>query len=257
MGIVLLYLIERALIATSNPIYFPSVILFGAFLVPVTFTVYLYETLGGWDVPLPPIAMCFLWGGVVGTVIAGVLEYDVLQSLGVFALLGVGFIEESAKLIFPVIFFLLGRYRSETAGIVLGVASAMGFAALETMGYAFVVLLESQGSLGALDEVLLVRGLTSPAGHAAWTGLVCAVLFRERLRAGRATLNARILGAFATAVVLHALWDAANSLRGTTFIGFLSVELASLVVAAVSLILLVRKIREARNAGNPPSPRVA
>jgi protease PrsW len=53
----------------------------------------------------------------------------------------------------------------------------------------------------------LVRGLTSPAGHMAWTGLVCAVLWRERLKAGHATFNWRVGGAYATAVVLHALWD--------------------------------------------------
>jgi RsiW-degrading membrane proteinase PrsW (M82 family) len=60
-----------------------------------------------------------------------------------------------------------GRYRSEAAGIVLGVATAAGFASLETMGYGFVSLLQSKGNLGILDEVLLVRGLTSPAGHMA------------------------------------------------------------------------------------------
>jgi protease PrsW len=52
----------------------------------------------------------------------------------------------------------------------------MGFAALETMGYGFVTLLASRGNLALLEEALLARGLASPAGHAAWTGLVCAVL---------------------------------------------------------------------------------
>lgn len=93
--------------------------------------------------------------------------------MGIFALLGVGLIEESAKLIFPLIFYFAGRYRSEASGILFGVASAMGFAALETMGYAFVTLLQSKGRLGALDEVLLVRGLMSPAGHAAWCAPSC------------------------------------------------------------------------------------
>lgn len=133
-GLVLLYVVERALVATANPIYFPSVILLGAFLVPVTFTTYLYGRLPEWDVPIQPIAICFVGGGVIGTVVAGTLEYDVLRSLGLFSLLGVGVIEEGAKLLFPLIFYFIGRYRSEAAGIVLGVATAMGFAALETMG---------------------------------------------------------------------------------------------------------------------------
>ena len=138
--------------------------------------------------------------------------------------LGIGVIEEGAKLILPLVFYFLGRYRSEAAGIVLGVATAMGFAALETMGYGFTSLLVSKGNLGLLDGVLLVRGLTSPAGHAAWTGLVCAVLWRERLKAGHATFNWRVGGAFATAVILHALWDTFAGMKSATFVGFLSIS---------------------------------
>lgn len=247
-GLVLLYLVERTLVATSNPNFVPSVILLGAFLVPITMVTYLYERLPNWDLPLPAIAVCFLWGGVLGTVVAGALEYDVVRALGFIPKLAIGLIEESAKLLVPLIFYVVGRYRSEAAGIVLGVATAAGFAGLETMGYGFVSLLASRGNLGTLDEVLLVRGLTSPAGHMAWTGLVCAVLWRERIRAGRVTLNWRVGGAFLTAVVLHALWDTFASLKSPTFVGALSIEIVSLIVAVFSLVLLFRRVREARRA---------
>jgi protease PrsW len=245
-GIVLLFLVERTLIATSNPNYAPSVILLGAFLVPITFVTYLYERLPSWDVSLPALAVCFLWGGVLGTVIAGTLEYDVARSLGFLPKLAIGLIEESAKMIVPLGFYFFGRYRSEAAGIVLGVATAAGFAALETMGYGFVSLLGSKGNLGVLDEVLLVRGLSSPAGHMSWTGLVCAVLWRERVKAGHATVNWRVVGAFLAAVVLHALWDTFAGIQSSTFMEFLSVEFLSLLVALVSLTLLIRRVREAR-----------
>lgn len=244
-GLVLLYLLERTLVATSVPTLIPSVLLLGAFLVPVTFVTYLYERLPNWEVPLPPIAICFLWGGALGTIVAGTLEYEVLRTLGILPEFGIGLIEESAKLAVPLVFYFLGRYRSEAAGIVLGAATAMGFAALETMGYGFVSLLSSQGNLAVLDEVLLVRGLTSPAGHAAWTGLVCAVLWRERLKAGHSTLNWRVAGAFLTAVILHALWDTFASVSTSTFLEFVIVALLSLLVALVSLVLLIRRVREA------------
>jgi protease PrsW len=94
-----------------------------------------------------------------------------------------------------------------------------------------------------------VRGLTSPAGHMAWTGLVCAVVWRERPRVGHATLNWRVLGAFLTAVVLHALWDTFASVKSATFVGFLRVELVSLLIALASLVLLIRRAREARRTG--------
>jgi len=247
-GLVLLFLVERTLVATGDPNYVPSAILLGAFLVPVTFTTYLYERLPNWDVPLPPLAICFVWGGVLGTVVAGTLEYDVMRSLGILPKLGIGVIEEGAKLILPLIFYFLGRYRSEAAGIVLGVATAMGFATLETMGYGFTSLLLSKGNLGVLDGVLLARGLMSPAGHAAWTGLVCAVLWRERLKVGHATFNWRVGGAFATAVILHALWDTFAAMRSATLVGFLGIHLASVLIALVSLTLLIRQVREARRA---------
>ena len=247
-GIVLLFLVERTLIATSNPNFAPSVILLGAFLVPVTFVSYLYERLPSLDVPLPALAVCFLWGGVLATVVAGTLEYDLARSLGFLPKLAIGLIEESAKLIVPLGFYFFGRYRSEAAGIVLGVTTAAGFAALETMGYGFVSLLGSKGNLGVLDEVLLVRGLSSPAGHMSWTGLVCAVLWRERLKAGHATLNWRVGGAFLAAVILHALWDTFESIRSTTVVEFLGVAFLSLLVALVSLVLLLRRVREACRA---------
>jgi RsiW-degrading membrane proteinase PrsW (M82 family) len=82
----------------------------------------------------------------------------------------------------------------------------MGFAAFETMGYGLTVLIASGGRIDALQEVLFTRNLLSPAGHAAWTGLVCAALWRARLDPQpRARLE--VAAAFALAVTLHALWD--------------------------------------------------
>jgi hypothetical protein len=119
-------------------------------------------------------------------VVAGTLEYDVARALGFLPQLSIGLIEESAKLIVPLGFDFFGRYRSEAPGIVLGVATAGGCAAGPTTGYGFVSLLTSRGNLGILDEVLLVRGLNSPAGHMSWTGLVCAGLTLEGKAQGRA-----------------------------------------------------------------------
>ena len=246
-GFVLLYLAERVFVYTRDLVFLPSIILLGSFLVPVAFVAYLYERLPDWEVPLPPLVVCFLWGGVLGTAIAGTLEYRTFATLSLLLLAGAGLIEEAAKLIFPLIYYFLGRYRSEADGIILGVSAAMGFAAIETMGYALVTFLQSRQDLATLEYVLLLRGLASPTGHAAWTGLVCAVLFRERLRAGSAVLSWRIVGAFATAVLLHALWNVFNSLSGSATANFLSVVLST-GVALVSLTLLVLRVREAIRA---------
>src|SRR3712207_1551109 len=77
---------------------------------------------------------------------------------------------------------------------------------------------------------------------------VCAVLWRERLKVGHATLNWRVGGAFLTAVILHALWDTFASRRSASFVEFLGVTFMSLLVALISLVLLIRRVREARRA---------
>jgi len=248
-GLALLLLVMWALASTGDPIYVPSVLLLGAFLVPVTLVAYLYERTPVSDVPLATVAICFLWGGALGTVIAGLLEYRTLRSLGPLGLLGVGVIEEGAKLAVPLALYLRGRYRSEADGLLFGVAAGMGFAALETMGYGFVALLQSRGSLGALELTLLGRGLFSPAGHAAWTGLVCGVLWRERARRGHPALDRAVVGALVVAVLLHTLWDLLNSLSGGTLLATIALQLLSFGVALISLALLIWLLRAARRAG--------
>ena len=179
-SLVLFFITQQVLRITNNPNLIPTVILLGAFVVPLAFITYIYEREPVKDIPLPAMALSLVWGGVIGIVAAGLLEYETLKGLSFVALLGVGVIEENAKLIFPLGLYFHGRYRTEAHGLLFGIASGMAFAALETMGYGLVTLIKSQGNIGMLEDVLLIRGLLAPAGHAAWTGLVCTVIWRER-----------------------------------------------------------------------------
>jgi len=253
-GTALFLIVHGAFLRTDNPNFVPTLLFLGAFVIPTSFVLYVYEREPARDIPLAMLAVCFLWGGVVATVAAGLLEYQTLRALGPLQLFGVGFIEESTKLFLPVILFIgAARYRSEAHGLVFGVAAGMGFAALESMGYGFTTLMQSQGDIRDAESLLMVRGLLSPAGHAAWTGLVCAVLWRERQKAGRFVLNPAVLGAFAAAVLLHALWDIFDSLTGPTFIDAAGIEILSVGVALVSLRLLFHMVSEAaRNSGSSP-----
>ncbi len=249
-GTVLFFIVQGAFLATDNLNFVPTLLFLGAFVVPTSFVLYVYEREPVRDIPLPLLAVSFLWGGVVATVAAGVLEYQALRALGPLQLFGVGFIEESTKLFMPMILFgFAARYRSEAHGLVFGVAAGMGFAALESMGYGFTALMRSQGDIHDAESLLLVRGLLSPAGHAAWTGLVCAVLWRERAKAGRFVLNWAVFGAFAAAVLLHALWDIFDGLSGATFIEAAGIEILSAAVALISLELLFHIVGEAARKG--------
>jgi RsiW-degrading membrane proteinase PrsW (M82 family) len=119
------------------------------------------------DISQPLLTTAFLVGGMLGLAAAGLLEYGTLQNMSILGLFGVGLIEESAKLIFPIAMYIGWRYKHEADGLLFGVASGMGFAALETMGYALVSLIQSGGNIIVLEQVLFLRGLLSPAGHAA------------------------------------------------------------------------------------------
>jgi RsiW-degrading membrane proteinase PrsW (M82 family) len=249
-GIVLFIATEQALRITGNPNYFPTVILLGSFIVPVAFVTFFYEHVRHREISLPLLTISFIVGGVLGLIAAGILEHGTLQSLGILQLLGVGLIEEGAKLIFPIIMYLGWRYRHQADGLLFGIASGMGFAALETMGYGLVTFIQSRGDIDALQQLLIIRGFLSPAGHAAWTGFVCAVLWRERERKGRITINFPVIGAFVLAVALHTLWNTVNTLGGFTVTQFLIQVIGSLAIATVSLLLLIRRYREAKRTSS-------
>ena len=122
----------------------------------------------------------------------------------------VGLIEESAKLVVPVIILIFARrHRDPAAGVIIGIASGMGFATLETMGYGFSALLQTR-SIAELDQTLLLRALLAPAGLVAWTGVTTAALWRIPSARHRGRAVGVFVGAFATSVGLHALWDGSD-----------------------------------------------
>jgi RsiW-degrading membrane proteinase PrsW (M82 family) len=224
--------------ATDNVHLVPSLLMLGALLVPVTFVVYVFERLRVGEELVPALGMCFVVGGLVGTASAAVLEYETLRGLGFLPMLAVGGIEESVKLAVPLVLFVRRRFLSPSAGLLFGVAAGMGFAAFETMGYGLVELIQSRGRLGPTEALLAVRGLAAPAGHAAWTGLVCAVLWRVRARGPRPHRWVPVAAAFAMAVALHTLWD----LTDWSPVRF--------SVATVSIALLATQLAVARPRGS-------
>lgn len=210
---VLLFAVEIVvLVTTGNPNFVPTAILLGSAVVPVTFLAFVYGRRLPYTVPGGVLAVVALLGGLIGTVVAGVLEFDALQDLGALPMLGIGLIEEASKLLVPLAVFYLLRYRTQADGLVIGVACGAAFAALETMGYAFVELVKSGGSVSGTLEILLLRGLLSPAGHMAWTGIAAAALYAAAAARWRARETGRAAVAFGTAVALHALWDGLGGL---------------------------------------------
>ena len=165
--------------ATGNTNLVPTVILLGSFLVPVTFVVYAFERHADQVVTAQRIFAAFVYGGVLGVLGASVLEAAFLKQPSVATYLGVGLIEEAVKLAaLWLLAWRLPRY-SMRDGIVLGAAVGLGFAALESAGYAFNALFTMEGlSLENLVETEVLRGLLTPLGHGLWTAILGGVLFR-------------------------------------------------------------------------------
>jgi RsiW-degrading membrane proteinase PrsW (M82 family) len=93
---------------------------------------------------------------------------------------------------------------------VLGLASAAGFAVLESMGYGYNALTTAGGELDHAALVPVQRGMLAPFGHMAWTGTATIVLWTEWQRRDRVTINARVLVTLATVMALHSLNDYAT-----------------------------------------------
>ena len=179
VGVALFELVRHALIATQNPNLVPALLLLGAAVVPISFVTLIHGLRLPYTIPTTMIALTAGLGGVLGVVTAGLLEYDTLHRLPWLGVVAVAAIEESAKLLVPLTILIWGRYRRPADGLIIGVAAGAGFAILETMGYAFVTLIQSHGDIARVDGLLVLRGLLSPAAHMAWTGLATAALWQR------------------------------------------------------------------------------
>ncbi|UXY27668.1 PrsW family intramembrane metalloprotease [Streptomyces sp. HUAS TT20] len=196
--------------ATRNSALLPTLILLGGFLVPVTFTLWAYERHSR-DLGVSAVLGCLLAGGALGVLGASVTEYHLLHpSLSMFV--GVGLIEEAAKL--GALVFVLRRQpgiRGTRAGMVLGATVGLGFAALESVGYAFDAAVSADGvDLRALLETELLRGVLTPFGYGLWTAITGAVLLSHRRPNGRFQLVSPVVATYAGVCLLHALWDATH-----------------------------------------------
>lgn len=197
------------LLLTVNPVMFPTVVMVGNFMVPVAFVVFLYERRYLSRLTSQTVSLAFLYGGLVGVIAASILWALFIKNLDLVSTLKIGFIEELAKILGVVVIVRHKWHDSEMDGLILGAAVGMGFAALESNGYAFAAFLESKGSISSVVEITLFRGLLSPMMHGTWTAILASVLFRES-RDSRFRISLQVIGAYMFVSILHSIWNAAN-----------------------------------------------
>lgn len=232
------------LLLTGNPNLFPTVVNLGNLMVPAACVSFFYERRHLSQLSISTTVLGFLYGGLLGVFAASILEPIFIHGLSLPNAFLVGLIEEFAKMLGVLVIAHRRQHGEEIDGLILGVAAGMGFATLESMGYAFTAFLRSHGSLSVTVAITLLRGLLSPVGHGTWTALFVSVLFRESAGT-RYRINLKVLGAFLTVVILHGLWDGLPIVIGVLFGPGLDIAIGQLLVGGFGLFLLWRRWHEA------------
>lgn len=246
-------LLLLALLMTGNPNLFPSLVLVGNFTVPVAYVAFLYERKHFSRLRMPNVSLAFLYGGLVGIVATSFIGPLFIRQSDLGEVLAVGLIEEFAKILGVIVIARRRRFVSEMDGLILGAAVGMGFAALESTGYAFTVFLMSAGSISATVEVTLLRGLLSPLGHGTWTAILASVLFRESEKCCF-RVNPRVIGAYLFVSILHSMWNGLPTALTPIISLGLGVIITWSVVGIAGLYVLWRRWRDAVRSQQPALP---
>jgi RsiW-degrading membrane proteinase PrsW (M82 family) len=210
-GLVLWILTVVVTFVTGNPNLIPTLVLLGSFLVPVSFVVWAFGRRHSGELTAELLFSTFVTGGVLGVLAASLLESYLLNPSPLL-FVGVGLIEEAAKLVALAFVTRKLAHKYARDGLILGAAVGFGFAAFESAGYAFTALFTERGlSLMQLVQTELLRGLLAPVGHGLWTAILGGVLFSASGRRHFA-LTGRLLMAYLGVSLLHALWDAMHSI---------------------------------------------
>ena len=159
-----------------------------------------------------------LLGGVVGFAFALPIELQLNTWLGVAdnsleGFIFTGPIEETAKLLIPLLLYIFGRYRSPRAGFAIALASATAFGWIEGIEYVAGLAVESTRlaqttSTEIADAYDVVTTMSRPFVellHPVLTGFVAAVAWRSGWLHKRFWRT--LLGAWLIASVLHSVND--------------------------------------------------
>jgi len=253
VGLLLFVAATIVLFVTQNANLYPTVLLIGNFLIPVVFVAFLYDHQHLSVLTPEIIGRSFGIGGILGVLGASILESLLLpapsatnQGLSLGSALGVGLIEEGCKIVAVMIIARHMRHTESIDGLLLGGAVGMGFAALESTGYAFTAFVASHGQVTASIISTVIRGLLAPFGHGVWTAILGAVLFRQS-SPKRFRLTGAVILTYLFVSVLHGLWDGLPLVFFLTVVvapGF-NLPVATIIISIIGIIVLAIMYRRA------------
>jgi len=239
IGLIIYIVGLEVLVLTQNPNLFPAIVMLGNFLIPVIYVAFLYQKRTLSNVSMPMTLAGFFYGGFLGVFAAAILEPIFIHNLNFSTAIFVGIIEEFAKIVGVLVIFKNRNHDLQLDGLIIGAAAGMGFAALESSGYAFTTFLNSGGSLSSTVYITLLRGILSPLGHGTWTAILAAVLLRESAPR-KFILNLRVIGAYVTVVVLHGLWNGIPSIIGMVTPSAAAIFIGQGIIGVLGILILIR-----------------
>ena len=208
----------------GNPLALPGIMVVGSFVIPLGAVVFFFEMNAAHNVSIYQTGKMVLLGGTVSLVVTMVL-FRIFSGAGTGDLLPsllTGVVEETGKGLALLLMVRAGRYRWQTNGILFGAAIGAGFAGFESSGYAFRLVLRAfmkyadagqnlDVIAGWMMDSITSRGLLSPGGHVIWAAMIGSALWKVKGdQPFKASMLAHptVIRRWATAVVLHGLWDA-------------------------------------------------
>ena len=233
----------------------PGLIMVGSFAVPLTTIILFLEVNAFRNISLYKVVCYFLIGGCASLLVTLILYSLFLQpnvfELTFFDACVIGVVEELAKAI--VIFFILKRslqYKYILNVLLIGASVGAGFAAFESAGYAFVVLLNNLSSENVVEVMLdniYLRGFMSPGGHVTWAAIsAVAVLLAKghKLLEFNLFYTGKFWKIFIIPVVLHALWDTPIGIGSEIYLQYWLLFVAIWVIVLIFINMGLNEVKQ-------------
>jgi len=223
-------------------------ILVAAFLVPVLYLIYLYETQVYRDEPATVLGFTIGGGLVAGIVVTLIVRalYNPLSynpnplaaptvNIGALILLGfiVPIVQEAVKPLAAIFLPNRTQYPETVDGLVFGIAAGLGFALAETL----IQFSTALSFLGHVQPGNWIYNLTTiavlqPVMQGSATGMVVATVWRQRL----GKLGGREVGGVLMAVVAHIAFTGGSQILSDTAISPLFILFWQAAVDAALLV---------------------
>ncbi|MCD8118343.1 MAG: PrsW family glutamic-type intramembrane protease [Lachnospiraceae bacterium] len=184
--------------------FYPITFTVGAFLVPVTVMFFFWEMNIPRNMTFGSVIIILLLGGMLSLIITTILNNLNTAETDFFLYIGVGIIEELAKVLAACLFLKGKDKKYILTGMLVGSAVGAGFASMETATYSIFL------TGGWSFENLMLRAVLAIGGHVTWAAFTCGGLVwakgGEEL-APKHFVSPKFLGCYAIAAGLHAAWD--------------------------------------------------